>query len=425
MSAFFCRGGCTVPEGGIARIRPHRAGDPEAGHRGGAHGDRRGRRGRRPRLRQSRGSARERCSSACPAAAPTVTTTRSDGARAGRRRARRRAAARPARPAAARRGCARRDGACGGRVLPARPTRELAVVGCHRDEREDDHRVPALRRCSPPPDGGRDLLGTIESRVGGRAPRCAAHDAGGDRPSAHVPRDARRGRSELRDGGVLACRRAAPARLRSLPCAGVHEPDAGSPRLPRHDGRLLRREAAPLPRAGAGGAAARRRPSTSTTRTDDRWPRSLRELGRAAAHVRVRVRTPTSAPTRLELTHGGAAFQADGLDVRTRLRGRFNVANVLGAIAAARLLELPDDAIVRGRRAPERSPGPVRGRRRGSAVRRSRRLRAHTRRARERADGGARDLQREARSACSAAGATGIAANVRSWERSRRGWPTV
>jgi UDP-N-acetylmuramoyl-L-alanyl-D-glutamate--2,6-diaminopimelate ligase len=53
-------------------------------------------------------------------------------------------------------------------------------------------------------------------------------------------------------------------------------------------------------------------------------------------------------PDGLELTQAGAAFQADGLDVRTRLRGRFNVANVLGAIGAARLLELPDDAIVRG-----------------------------------------------------------------------------
>ena len=53
-------------------------------------------------------------------------------------------------------------------------------------------------------------------------------------------------------------------------------------------------------------------------------------------------------PDGLELTQAGAAFQADGLDIRTRLRGRFNVANVLGAIGAARLLELPDDAIVRG-----------------------------------------------------------------------------
>ena len=50
----------------------------------------------------------------------------------------------------------------------------------------------------------------------------------------------------------------------------------------------------------------------------------------------------------LELTLAGATFRADGLDLRTRLRGRFNVENLLGAVAAARLLELPDRAIVEG-----------------------------------------------------------------------------
>jgi len=41
-------------------------------------------------------------------------------------------------------------------------------------------------------------------------------------------------------------------------------------------------------------------------------------------------------------------FTADGLPLRTRLRGRFNVENVLGVVAAARLLELPDAAIAAG-----------------------------------------------------------------------------
>lgn len=51
---------------------------------------------------------------------------------------------------------------------------------------------------------------------------------------------------------------------------------------------------------------------------------------------------------RLELTPEGARFTAAGLPVRTRLRGRFNVENVLAAITAARLLGLPDEAILRG-----------------------------------------------------------------------------
>src|SRR5215210_468964 len=50
----------------------------------------------------------------------------------------------------------------------------------------------------------------------------------------------------------------------------------------------------------------------------------------------------------LELGARGARFRAAGLELETRLRGRFNVENVLGAVAAARLLELPDEAIARG-----------------------------------------------------------------------------
>jgi UDP-N-acetylmuramoyl-L-alanyl-D-glutamate--2,6-diaminopimelate ligase len=40
----------------------------------------------------------------------------------------------------------------------------------------------------------------------------------------------------------------------------------------------------------------------------------------------------------LELGPRGARFRAGGLELETRLRGRFNVENVLGAVAAARLL---------------------------------------------------------------------------------------
>ena len=53
-------------------------------------------------------------------------------------------------------------------------------------------------------------------------------------------------------------------------------------------------------------------------------------------------------PEGLELTPAGTRFRADGLEITTRLRGRFNVENVLGTIAAARLLGLDDDAVVRG-----------------------------------------------------------------------------
>ena len=62
-------------------------------------------------------------------------------------------------------------------------------------------------------------------------------------------------------------------------------------------------------------------------------------------------------PERLELDPDGARFRAGGLELRTRLRGRFNVENVLATVAAARLLALPNEAITRGVAAVEGVPG--------------------------------------------------------------------
>ena len=53
-------------------------------------------------------------------------------------------------------------------------------------------------------------------------------------------------------------------------------------------------------------------------------------------------------PEGLELSSRGARFSAAGIELATPLLGRFNVENVLGTIAAARLLGVPDDAIARG-----------------------------------------------------------------------------
>jgi UDP-N-acetylmuramoyl-L-alanyl-D-glutamate--2,6-diaminopimelate ligase len=53
-------------------------------------------------------------------------------------------------------------------------------------------------------------------------------------------------------------------------------------------------------------------------------------------------------PDELELTAAGARFTADGIALRTRLRGRFNVENVLGAVAAARLLGIDAGSVAAG-----------------------------------------------------------------------------
>jgi UDP-N-acetylmuramoyl-L-alanyl-D-glutamate--2,6-diaminopimelate ligase len=53
-------------------------------------------------------------------------------------------------------------------------------------------------------------------------------------------------------------------------------------------------------------------------------------------------------PEALDLTALPATLTAGGIALRTRLRGRFNVENVLATVAAARLLGLPDDAVAAG-----------------------------------------------------------------------------
>jgi UDP-N-acetylmuramoyl-L-alanyl-D-glutamate--2,6-diaminopimelate ligase len=62
-------------------------------------------------------------------------------------------------------------------------------------------------------------------------------------------------------------------------------------------------------------------------------------------------------PEELELGPRGAYFRAGGIELETRLRGRFNVENVLGAVAAARLLGIDDDAIAYGVRELRGVPG--------------------------------------------------------------------
>ncbi len=53
-------------------------------------------------------------------------------------------------------------------------------------------------------------------------------------------------------------------------------------------------------------------------------------------------------PEGLDLGAWGSRFSVDGLELETRLRGRFNVENVLAAVAVARLLGVADEAIARG-----------------------------------------------------------------------------
>jgi UDP-N-acetylmuramoyl-L-alanyl-D-glutamate--2,6-diaminopimelate ligase len=62
-------------------------------------------------------------------------------------------------------------------------------------------------------------------------------------------------------------------------------------------------------------------------------------------------------PEAVELAETGARLRAAGIDLHTHLRGRFNVENVLAAVAVSRLLGLDDQAIAAGVSAVRGVPG--------------------------------------------------------------------
>ena len=105
---------------------------------------------------------------------------------------------------------------------------------------------------------------------------------------------------------------------------------------------------------------------------------------RAARHLRAPARGGGPGRRRSSWGRGARRSPRPGSTIETSLLGVFNVENVLGAVAGALLLDVDDDAIAAGVRAVDGRARSVRGDRRGSGVRRRRRLRAHAGRARHR-----------------------------------------
>jgi UDP-N-acetylmuramoyl-L-alanyl-D-glutamate--2,6-diaminopimelate ligase len=62
-------------------------------------------------------------------------------------------------------------------------------------------------------------------------------------------------------------------------------------------------------------------------------------------------------PEELAVSSNGSRLRAAGIDIETPLRGRFNVENVLGAVAAGLLLDLDEDAIASGIASVANVPG--------------------------------------------------------------------
>jgi UDP-N-acetylmuramoyl-L-alanyl-D-glutamate--2,6-diaminopimelate ligase len=102
-------------------------------------------------------------------------------------------------------------------------------------------------------------------------------------------------------------------------------------------------------------------PPPAALNADDPHGRRLAVELRALGHERVITfglgpETDIHAE-QLELGRDGVQLKASGIKLRVRLLGRFNVENVLAAVAVARLLELPDEAIARGIESVRGVPG--------------------------------------------------------------------
>ena len=102
-------------------------------------------------------------------------------------------------------------------------------------------------------------------------------------------------------------------------------------------------------------------PSPAAVNVGDQWGRDLadelRGLHRAPLVTFGLADEAEVRPEGLELTPDGSSFRAAGIDLETRLRGLFNVENVLGAVAAALLLDVEPDEIAAGVAAVSGVPG--------------------------------------------------------------------
>ena len=285
------------------------------------------------------GRRRGRCSSAFPGEKADGHEFAAAGGRGGRGGAGGRARARAGRAAGRGRGRAGGDGAARGALL-RRPDRGAAGRRDHRDQRQDDDRLPGPRD----PRGGRQAAAGCWGRSSRWSAGSRRRSSGRRRRrstcSATFRPHARGRRRGLRDGGLLA--RAGPAPRRRDPLRGraLHQPDPGPPRLPRRHGGLLR---APSGCSSRGGA-----PTSSSRRTRCQRRRPLRAapgrgvLGRAGLHHllgrgrRGRLSARDVALRRQRRALRLPRRRTGEIEVRTPLPGHFNVANALGGARRGR-----------------------------------------------------------------------------------------
>jgi UDP-N-acetylmuramoyl-L-alanyl-D-glutamate--2,6-diaminopimelate ligase len=102
-------------------------------------------------------------------------------------------------------------------------------------------------------------------------------------------------------------------------------------------------------------------PPPAAVNVGDPWGRQLAdELAETQRAPLVTFGLTTDAairPEELVLDASGARFRAGGIEIETSLRGRFNVENVLGAVAAGILIDIDEDEVAAGIAALRGVPG--------------------------------------------------------------------
>jgi UDP-N-acetylmuramoyl-L-alanyl-D-glutamate--2,6-diaminopimelate ligase len=186
------------------------------------------------------------------------------------------------------------------------------------------------------------LLGTIESRVGGER-----------RPAIRTTPEAidlQRSFREMLDAGDHSCAMEATShgselgRLHGVRFSALAFTNLSQDHLDFHE--TMERYFDAKRRLFV-----ERRPPSAVNVGDEYGRRLAEELRRAGHEPLLTFGIAEDAdlrPEELELSQAGARFRAAGIELTTGLRGRFNVENVLAAVAVSRLLELPDEAIATG-----------------------------------------------------------------------------
>jgi UDP-N-acetylmuramoyl-L-alanyl-D-glutamate--2,6-diaminopimelate ligase len=191
------------------------------------------------------------------------------------------------------------------------------------------------------------LLGTIESRVGGER-RAVVH-------TTPESLDLQRTFREMLDAGDRSCAMEASShgselrRLVGVRFAALAFTNLSPEHLDLH-GTLAAYFDAKRRLFVEPDVDGRRPPAAINV--GDEWGRELadelRELGDEPLTFAVEEDDAVLRVEGLELDASGSRFTAGGIALETRLRGRFNVENVLAAVALARLMAVEDEAIARG-----------------------------------------------------------------------------